>query len=917
MGEVFLAEDTRLDRKVALKVLPHEVAAKQERMARFVREAKSAAALNHPNIAHVYEIDEIDGEHFIAMEFIDGNTLRQKIHSGSAELVRLLRYLQQVAEGLAKAHAAGIIHRDLKPDNIMITRDGYAKILDFGLAKLIEPQTQTSGGEAALSEVATAMMPQHSLPGTVMGTIGYMSPEQAQGRVAEVDHRSDIFAFGCLLYEAATGQKAFKGKDALDSLHNIVHAPTPQIRDVNPVAPEELQRIVRRCLAKDPEKRYQSVKDVAIELDELRQDLKGSSGIHDSVHHTASETSSTTSAQSGIAETMPLQSGSTSLMSGSQSRSSSTIIFNELKRHKVGMILGLLALSAVVTGAIALWLRYNSKPESPMGSLTLTRLITGLNGTPGEVSISPDGKYVSYSVEERGKTGLWVRQVSQDTSLQIVAPIEQSWFAGTTFSHDNELIYFVGGDKTDQLGSLYQIPVLGGKDPKKILEHVSGPISLSPDGKQFAFIRVYQKTGESVLMSANIDGTGEPKKLASRSDQDWFSGYAAWSHDGRRIACSVGTTREGGFGTIVEIPAEGGAEKAITDYKWSPATHRLLWLKDDNGLIMSAALRNGSGQIWHISYPDGKVKRITNDLNQYGTASLGVSADSTVIASILGEWSSRLWLTGEGFGESEARKITNGKRDGESGLAWLPDGRLVYSAEVGEKTDLWIMNADGSATKALITDSFADYKPVVSPDGRYIVFHSFRPTDVPHIWRINTDGTNLRQLTNDKDDYSPTISPDGHWVVFHSWRNGKQNLWKVSIDGGEAVQLSDLVAGGPVFSRDGKLISCGYFDESVTPPRIRPALISFETGQLVKVLDLPTTAMRPEWSLDGRDFIFIDTREGASNLWSQPVTGGTPRQLTKFSTDFINNFSISPDGRRFAVSRRTGNNDIVLIKNFQ
>ena len=286
MGEVYLAQDTRLDRRVALKILPADVASHRDRMERFVREAKSAAGLNHPNIAHIYEIGESDGTHYIAMEFIDGETLRHKIHKDRAPLSKLLKYLIQVAQGLSKAHGAGIVHRDLKPDNIMITRDDYAKVLDFGLAKLVEPQRNFGTNESGSSEIATAVMQQpggrqsnwdsgHSTPGMVIGTIGYMSPEQASGRVDEIDLRSDIFSFGCILFEAATGQRAFAGKDVLDSLHKIVHAPTPLLKDANPLAPADLQRVVRRCLAKEREKRYQSIKEVAIELDDLQQELKG------------------------------------------------------------------------------------------------------------------------------------------------------------------------------------------------------------------------------------------------------------------------------------------------------------------------------------------------------------------------------------------------------------------------------------------------------------------------------------------------------------------------------------------------------------------------------------------------------------------------------------------------------------------
>ena len=273
MGEVYLAQDTQLDRKVALKILPADLAANRDRMQRFVREAKSAAALNHPNIAHIYEIGESNGVNFIAMEFIDGDTFRDVIQS-DADLRKLLRYLQHVAEGLSKAHAAGIVHRDLKPDNIMVTRDGHAKILDFGLAKLIEAEkfSSTSSG------MATAIIPQHSRPGSVLGTVGYMSPEQAQGRTNDIDGRSDIFSFGCILFEAVTGHKAFAGEDAIDTLNKIIRGSPPPITDLRPDASIRLQRIVRRCLAKNPKDRYQTTRDLSIELRKLHHELANPAG---------------------------------------------------------------------------------------------------------------------------------------------------------------------------------------------------------------------------------------------------------------------------------------------------------------------------------------------------------------------------------------------------------------------------------------------------------------------------------------------------------------------------------------------------------------------------------------------------------------------------------------------------------------
>jgi serine/threonine protein kinase len=295
MGEVYLASDTRLERIVALKMLRPEVASDEDRMRRFVQEAKAAAALNHPNIAHIYDIGEEDGAKFMTMEFIDGVTLSAKIHKEKTELRRLLDYLAQVARGLSKAHEAGIVHRDLKPENIMITGDGFAKVLDFGLAKLVEPQQHRSSIESDSTELDTLMisMPQHSIPGMVLGTLGYMSPEQAQGKVKNIDHRSDIFSFGGLVFESATRHRPFEADSAIDTLHKIVYEPAPLIRDFNPLAPASLQKIVRRCMAKDPEERFQNIRDVVLELEDLLQErnsgLDANRYLRDSrgVSHTA------------------------------------------------------------------------------------------------------------------------------------------------------------------------------------------------------------------------------------------------------------------------------------------------------------------------------------------------------------------------------------------------------------------------------------------------------------------------------------------------------------------------------------------------------------------------------------------------------------------------------------------------------
>lgn len=415
MGEVYLAQDTTLDRKVALKILPAEVASHRDRMERFVREAKAAAALNHPNIAHIYEIAESNGAHFIAMEFIEGFTLRQLIYDSQTDLAKLLRFLQHAAEGLAKAHAAGIIHRDLKPDNIMVTRDGHAKVLDFGLAKLIE-RRPTPGADS--SEVATAVLPQRSTPGTVMGTVGYMSPEQAQGKVNEIDHRSDIFSFGCILYEAITRRKAFEGTDAIDSLNKIIREQPTPVTNFNPDVPYDLQRIVRRCLAKDPEERYQTIKDVAIEIREVRPQLQGRAGIDTTV---PPATIGSTIREPVDAAHISATPTNLSPIPASTNPSSAEYIFGEIKRHKsaASAIVAMLALFLAGIGyGIYKWTSKQTGPASSSQSPTLQRLTT--SGTASDAGISPDGKYVAHVKSEGGQRSLWLRQVATTSDTQIV-----------------------------------------------------------------------------------------------------------------------------------------------------------------------------------------------------------------------------------------------------------------------------------------------------------------------------------------------------------------------------------------------------------------------------------------------------------------------------------------------------------------
>ena len=929
MGEVYLALDEKLGRKVALKVLPAELASNQDRMRRFTQEAKAAAALNHPNIAHIYEIGEHDGISFIAMEYVDGYTLRQLIHDRHTDLAKLLRWLQHVAEGLAKAHAAGIVHRDLKPDNIMVTREGHAKILDFGLAKLImseppalagglnaegHPSAHADGSDKA--EVATALMQQHSTPGAVLGTVGYMSPEQAQGKVNEIDHRSDVFSFGCILYEAITGRKAFEGKDTIDSLNKIIREQPEAIATLAPNAPADLQRLVRRCLAKDPEERYQTIKDVALEIKDVRRDLQNAGGINTTVPPSRTSIAQSVASHSSLES----QAAVTSLSPAATSThpSSAEYLATQIGRHKKGILMGLAVVAVALIAAIYLFSKFASRGRpTSSGQMKISRLVTGIKGV-SHASISPDGKYVAYAVSQKETVSLHLRQVSTGSDREIVAPVANANISGTVFSPDSELVYYNFRHRdSSPLGALYQVPVIGGREPKKMFDHLQGIISFAPDGKRFAFFREFSKTGDSAVLIGSLDG-GEPQTVAKRTGNDYYLGVPAWSPDGSRIVCPVGTDTGGTKFSLVEIPAQGGSEKPITSFNWYGDVQRPVWLKDGSGLVVNGKERPTSPyQIWRVSYPAGEVTRVTNDLTEYGSSSFGLTADSSTIMTLVTERSSRIWLAGPGSTAGEATQLTDGKADGEFGISWTPDGRIVYVTKTGDNPDIWIMNRDGSAKRQLTANEDAESYIDASPDGRYIVYASAPPGGNDQILRMNIDGTNVISLARgDYYHWLPRVSPDSKWVVFGSFKSGAPRLWKVSIDGGEPLQVTDLAFGAAGFLPDGTKLYGEYFDDQINPPRWRGSIVTFDTGQLVKVFNLPDGATRGLLP-DEKTMIYNAKKSDADNLWSQPIDGGEPKQLTKFLSETIFNFARSRDGKQFAIARGTSSSDIILIKDFQ
>lgn len=902
MGEVYLARDMQLERTVALKILPAEVAADPQRMQRFAQEARTASALNHPNIITIHEIGEANSTHFIATEFIDGVTLRQRMTNERIRLGEALDVAAQVATALSAAHAAGIAHRDIKPENIMVRHDGYIKVLDFGLAKPTERQASFVDTEAQ-----TKMLVNTS-PGMVMGTVSYMSPEQTRGFA--LDARTDIWSLGVVLYELVTGRVPFSGETMSDVIVAVLDREPLPITEYLPDAPVELQRIIRKALRKDREERYQSIKDLLVDLRGLKQELEfedkldrslppdGSGAIR---HKTASG-----QALRVAFETQGERTARTSALPPLRSSSSTEILLQEIKRHKGGVILTASAVGLILLSLVAFMVHRLERAHpkamapAPFQTTRISRLTS--SGNSVDAAISPDGKYVAHVVNDGAQRSLWIRQVATEINKQLVPPVAAE-YQGISFTPDGNYIYFVRGGRNNPLSELFQISVLGG-DARKIIIDIDSPATFSPDGKRLAFMRNKPTEQEIVLVTANVDGTDE-RVLATRQNLVSFW-MPSWSPDGKLIAC-IGGDKSNGQMTVVGINVADGSERPLTSQKWR-YLERLAWLPDGGSLVLLAPADETSetSQVWLLSYPNGETRRITNDINIY--SALSASGDSATLATVQTNVLSNVWVA-PNANANNARQITTGANR-YYGLCWTPDGRLLYASFTGANLDVYISDASGGNAKQLTVNAGSNFAPVAAPDGRYIFFLSNRAGAGYNIWRMDKDGSNLKQLTRGGHDNNPQVTPDGRWIIYATWSVGKPTIWKVPVDGGDAVQVVDKYSKAPVISPDGKLIACSYWNEQYDTKFVI-ALIPIEGGTPVKTFDLPTANVR--WASDGRALTYIDTHDNASNIWSQPLAGGPARQVTDWKSDRIFNFAWSRDGRQLALARGVITNDVVLI----
>jgi eukaryotic-like serine/threonine-protein kinase len=915
MGEVFLAHDAELGRDVAIKVLLPEFCCDVERVNRFKLEAKSASSLNHPNIITIYEIGSEGEQLFIVTEFIEGETLRSLIERKALDLSSTLNISEQIASALATSHQAGIIHRDIKPENIMIRGDGFVKVLDFGLAKptIVESEAETR-------ELVSTKA------GVVMGSVAYMSPEQARGK--EMDSRTDLWSLGVCTYEMLASKTPFDGETMTDILANIIHKDPVSIVEIVDEVPTELNRIIKKSLRKNRDERYQTAKDFSVDLKNLRKEMElehelevsiSPSRFHELTSRSKEIYTNKTLAQKSADEVV----GTQIMSSDFEANAIREIVKKPSSKQRVSMfyaaIIGILLLSGLAISSYFLWKKpalTTSFANASIEKLPISGKIQGLE-------FSPDGKYLAIVEGTPGaKIRLILRQFATGSEKDIL-PFEESSIMLVGFSPDSNYIYFRKNERGGLGSSLFRVAILGG-EPKKIAFDVDSGVSFSPDGTQIVFHRHTINPSREDFIVINAEG-GEEKVVFSSNE---YASHPQFSPDGKIIVFAV-YDKTIGFGKsstrLAWIPSTGGTPTFIGNQYFSQiADYR--WLQDGSGLISSAILDKESNyQVVTIAFPNGEISRITKDSNDYYGNS--ITADGKKVAVVLWNTISGIWEYD--LATKSAKQIIPNSEDfkGYSGLATTPDGKIIFTKTEGKNdVDLWQMNADSSNIKPLLTGKGENRIRNVSSDGKTMFFESMR-NGSQDIWKMNADGSNEVQLTKTSDSIESIcgILPDNRTLIYktQSLDNSKTTVEKIDVETGETAiiwQNEKVYLQSALLSPDGKnllTVSAPINFETGVIPQTSLYSSSFDGTKLgePKVVQKILTGSLFRFTPDSKSLLFIDINSNSSDITKLDIESNKTSKITNFNLETIFRFTQSPDGKKLYLVRGNMSKEAVLIKN--